>query len=112
MNGSTDCVPKQELHHMLTQNEVMVNIPPREGETVGNRTRVVPGDLGFVMVGHSLGSVYARRFAFLYPKLTSALVMWDAIPSQNTGPDKNEVRFDQGPERGNFVSTVLRQTSL
>ena len=80
---------------MLTKNEVMVNIPPREGETVGNRTRVVPGDLGFVMVGHSLGSVYARRFAFLYPKLTSALVMWDAIPSQNTGPDKNEVRFGQ-----------------
>ena len=82
-----------ELHTMLLENEVMVNIPPREGTMQGNRTRVVPGNLGFVMVGHSLGSIYARRFAFMYPKETSALVMWDAIPSKNTGPQGQEAKL-------------------
>lgn len=106
-SSRTPNVIAKELNTMLMENSVMVNIPPREGQLTGNRSRVVPGDAGFVLVGHSLGSVYARRFAFLYPKLTAALVMWDAVPSQNIGPDKNEAKLQPSVFKSGTVSAFM-----
>jgi hypothetical protein len=70
----------QELHYMLTQNSIVVLIPPRTGKVEPTSALVKPP---FVLVGHSVGSLYVRTFANLYPKLTAAVVQWDPLPSQD-----------------------------
>ena len=70
----------QELHYLLTANNISVLIPPRTGETEPAVRYVRPP---FVLVGHSAGSLYARTFASLYAKDTAAVVQWDPLPSQD-----------------------------
>ena len=70
----------QELHYMLTQNSIVVLIPPRTGKVEPTSALVKPP---FVLVGHSVGSLYVRTFANMYPKLTAAVVQWDPLPSQD-----------------------------
>ena len=70
----------QELHYLLTANNISVLIPPRTGATEPAVHYVRPP---FVLVGHSTGSLYARTFASLYAKDTAAVVQWDPLPSQD-----------------------------
>ena len=34
-------------------------------------------------MGHSVGSLYVRAFASLFPQKTAALVLWDAVLSED-----------------------------
>ena len=70
----------EELHYMLTQNPISVLVPPRTGQVEPTAKLVKPP---FILVGHSVGSLYVRTFASLYPKLTAAVVQWDPLPSQD-----------------------------
>ena len=70
----------KELYNTLTMTQVSVLIPPRTGEVEPSVRRVQPP---FVVVGHSMGSLYVRTFASMYPKLTAAVVQWDPLPSQD-----------------------------
>jgi len=70
----------EELHFMLMQNNISVLIPPRTGEIEPQVKFVEPP---FVLVGHSVGSLYMRTFAKNYPKRVAAVVQWDPLPSQD-----------------------------
>ncbi len=49
-----------------------------------NSTQIKAGTFGYVLVGHSIGSVYVRMFASLYPTKTAALVLWDALLTEDS----------------------------
>eukprot|EP00960_Hanusia_phi_P032024 749620-Hanusia_phi.AAC.3 len=68
-----------ELRTMLSAN-VTVDIIPRRGNTTRTSMRL---KAPYVLVGHSVGSFYVRAFANSFPELTAALVMWDALPSED-----------------------------
>jgi pimeloyl-ACP methyl ester carboxylesterase len=50
---------------------------PRSATEVATELRRVAGDGPHVLVGHSLGAVYARRFAQLHPEATAGMLLLD-----------------------------------
>ena len=89
-----------ELYYMLSQNNISVLIPPRTGEVEPMVKFVGPP---FVLVGHSIGSLYMRTFAKRYPKRVAAVVQWDPLPSQDR---------DLGRKYESSTSAVLPELML
>ncbi len=50
---------------------------PRSAAEVARELRAVAGPGPHVLVGHSMGAVYARRFAQLFPEATTGLLLLD-----------------------------------
>jgi pimeloyl-ACP methyl ester carboxylesterase len=69
-----------ELHYLLSKTNISVLIPPRTGSIEPAVKYVKPP---YVLVGHSVGSLYMRKFANMYKTETAAVVLWDPLPSQD-----------------------------
>lgn len=80
----------EELGAMLDaiENEgVEIQVTPAADgsrRATATTTQIKAGTYGYVLVGHSVGSVYVRMFAYLFPKKTAALVLWDALLTEDT----------------------------
>ena len=76
---------------------------PRSAAAVATELRAVLGDGPFVLVGHSMGAIYARRFAQLFPDDVAGLLLLDP---------GHEDLFDYLPPEAAALNEQMKPTDL
>ena len=72
--------------HQPLQNPVSFEKPyiGTNGENLTEHIRVAPP---YVLLAHSAGALYARKFAHDYPELVAGMVLVDPLPAEKLGND-------------------------